>query len=40
MYDILDILENDGFLKKPNAFANPKTAMKGDLKDLVLIYEE
>lgn len=40
MYDILDILENDGFLKKPNAFTNPKTAMKGDLKDLVLIYEE
>lgn len=40
MWDILDTMEEKGFLKKPKAFSNPSAAKTTDLKDLLLIYEE
>lgn len=40
MWDLLDIMENKGLLKKPIAFSNPELAKKDDLKDLLIIYEK
>jgi len=39
MWDILDILEEKGQLKKPIAFSDPKNSKKTDLKDLIYIIE-
>ncbi|MGD0711101.1 MAG: hypothetical protein ABR968_07935 [Bacteroidales bacterium] len=40
MWDILDIMEEKGQIKKPVAFAQPKNCMPSDIKDLIFIYEE
>jgi len=40
MYDILDILEENGLIKKPNAFSHPDKTKLTDLKDIFFIYEK
>jgi hypothetical protein len=40
MWDIMDIFENDGLIKKPIAFSNPGKAVASDLKDLLIIYDQ
>jgi hypothetical protein len=40
MWDILDVMEANGQLKKPVAFAQPKNCKPTDIKDLIFIYEE
>ena len=40
MWDILDIMEENGQIKKPIAFSHPDMAKPSDFKDLFLIYEE
>ena len=40
MWDIMDIFEEDGLIKKPVAFSNPEKAVASDLKDLLIIYEK
>lgn len=40
MWDILDLLEEIGQIKKPNAFSYPENSKPADLKDLFFIYEK
>ena len=40
MWDILDIMEENGQIKKPIAFSHPDKAKPSDLKDIFIIYEE
>jgi hypothetical protein len=40
MWDILDIMESTGQIKKPIAFGKPNEAKPTDLKDLMFIVED
>lgn len=40
MWDILDIMEDNGQIRKPIAFGNPQEAKDNDLKDLIFIVKD
>jgi len=40
MWDILDLMEEKGQIKKPIAFSDPEAATSEDLKDLIFIVKE
>jgi len=40
MWDILDVMEENGHIKKPIAFSHPENSKPADLKDLFFIYEQ
>jgi hypothetical protein len=40
MWDILDIMEENGQIKKPIAFGNPQEAKDENLKDLIFIIKD